>query len=246
MSDTAALTGAPLLRTERLYKRFGGVAAVDGVDFAIAEGELRCVIGPNGAGKSTFFKMLSGQLRPSAGRIVFGDADITFEERHRIARRGLAVKTQVPSVFDGLSAAENIRLAAARRLDAAGAARMVDEVLAQIELTDQAHRLVGELAHGQRQWVEIGMLLAVAPALMLLDEPTAGMTKEEVTRSVRMIREMAAKRAVVVVEHDMQFVRMLDANVTVFHQGRILAEGATAQILDDARVRDVYLGKAIR
>ena len=240
------MIAAPILRTEGLRKRFGGVAAVDGVDFTLSEGELRCVIGPNGAGKSTFFKMLSGQLRPTAGRILFRGADITVEERHRIARRGVAIKTQVPSVFDGLTAAENVRLSAARRLDAAGAARVVDEVLARIGMTAHARRLVGELAHGQRQWVEIGMLLAADPALMLLDEPTAGMTKDEVTRSAEMIRAMSAKRAVVVVEHDMQFVRMLDANVSVFHQGRILVEGTTDSILNDPQVRDVYLGKRAR
>ena len=240
------MNGASILQTEGLRKRFGGVAAVDGVDFTLAETELRCVIGPNGAGKSTFFKMLSGQLRPTAGRILFRGADITVEERYRIARRGVAIKTQVPSVFDGLTVRENVRLSAARRRDSAGAAGVVDEVLLRVGLRDHAHRRVGELAHGQRQWVEIGMLVAADPVLMLLDEPTAGMTKDEVIRTAEMIRGLSKQRAVVVVEHDMQFVRMIDANVTVFHQGRILAEGTTDTILKDPQVRNVYLGKRAR
>ncbi|MSQ21530.1 MAG: ATP-binding cassette domain-containing protein [Betaproteobacteria bacterium] len=234
----------PILRTEQVCKRFGGVNAVDGIDFSVAEGELRCIIGPNGAGKSTFFKMLSGQLQPTAGRILFREVDITREERHRIARRGVAIKTQVPNVFDGLSAFENLRIAAARRLDSRGAAELARDILARVEMTAHADRAVGELAHGQRQWIEIGMLLAVDPALVLLDEPTAGMTKEEVARAAAMIRALANQRAVIVVEHDMKFVRMVDANVTVFHQGRILVEGPTDTVLRDTRVRDVYLGKA--
>jgi branched-chain amino acid transport system ATP-binding protein len=237
------VNGTAILRTEGLRKRFGGVAAVDGVDFSLAKGELRCVIGPNGAGKSTFFKMLSGQLRPTAGRILFRGADITMEERYRIARRGVAIKTQVPSVFDALTVRENVRLSAARRLKFANAAVVVDDVLLRVGMQDHAHRRVGELAHGQRQWVEIGMLIAADPELMLLDEPTAGMTKDEVIRTAEMIREMSLQRAVVVVEHDMQFVRMIDANVTVFHQGRILAEGTTDTILKDSQVRNVYLGR---
>ncbi len=235
----------PILRTEQVCKRFGGVNAVDGIDFSVAEGELRCIIGPNGAGKSTFFKMLSGQLQPTAGRILFREVDITREERHRIARRGVAIKTQVPNVFDGLSAFENLRIAAARRLDSRGAAERAHDILAIVDMTAHADRAVGELAHGQRQWIEIGMLLAVDPALVLLDEPTAGMTKEEVARAAEMIRALASQRAVIVVEHDMKFVRMVDANVTVFHQGRILVEGPTDAALNDPRVRDVYLGKAV-
>ena len=234
----------PILRTEQVCKRYGGVSAVDGIDFSVAEGELRCIIGANGAGKSTFFKMLSGQLQPTAGRILFREVDITREERHRIARRGVAIKTQVPNVFDGLSARENVRIAAARRLDARAAADLARDILARVEMTAHADRAVGELAHGQRQWIEIGMLLAADPALVLLDEPTAGMTKEEVARAAELIRALVNQRAVIVVEHDMKFVRMLDANVTVFHQGRILVEGPTDTVLRDARVRDVYLGKA--
>jgi branched-chain amino acid transport system ATP-binding protein len=237
------VTAPPILRTLGLRKSFGGVAAVDGVDFTLGEGELRCIIGPNGAGKSTFFKLLSGQLRPSDGRIQFRGDDIAGEERFRIARRGIAIKTQVPSVFDGLSVAENIRLSAARKHAAAGARRMVDEVLVRVGMTGHATRLVGQLAHGQRQWVEIGMLLAAEPALVLLDEPAAGMTQDEVVRTAALIRDMRTTRSVVVVEHDMKFVAMIGGTVTVFHQGRILVEDTMDNILRNPQVRDVYLGK---
>jgi branched-chain amino acid transport system ATP-binding protein len=235
--------GSPILHTVGLRKTFGGVAAVDSVDFTLAEGELRCVIGPNGAGKSTFFKLLSGQLRPSSGQILFRGQDITGEERFRIARRGVAIKTQVPSVYDGLPVDENIRLAAARKQTPAATHQIVGNVLARIGMTGHAHRLAGELAHGQRQWVELGMLLAADPALILLDEPTAGLTKNEVERMAELVRDMRSKQSVIVVEHDMAFVQMLGGTVTVFHQGRILVEDTMENIRRNMQVRDVYLGK---
>ena len=237
------MTAAPLLATSGLAKHFGGVAAVDGVDFALAEGELRCLIGPNGAGKSTFFKMLTGQLTPTAGRIVFAGTDITGRERHEVSRLGVGIKTQVPSVFDGLAVRENIRLAARRRHGASEAARAVDEILEQIGLAAQADRLVGHLAHGQRQWVELGIVLATVPRLLLLDEPTAGMTRDEVARTASLIQGIRGRCAMIVVEHDMQFVRMIAETVTVFHQGRVLVEDSMEHVLRDRRVRDVYLGK---
>jgi branched-chain amino acid transport system ATP-binding protein len=237
------MSSVPILRTMNLRKRFGGVAAVDGVDFALAEGELRCVIGPNGAGKSTFFKMLSGQIQPSSGRILFRGVDIAGEERFRIARLGVATKTQVPSVYDGLAVDENLRLSAARKQKAGTTRRMVEEVLACIGMTDQAHCQVGELAHGQRQWVELGMLLAADPALILLDEPTAGLSKKEVEQLAELLRGMRNQRSVIVVEHDMAFVQMIGGTVTVFHQGRILVEDTMANVRRNMLVRDIYLGK---
>lgn len=237
------MSAPPILRTVGLYKRFGGVAAVDGVDFTLAEGELRCVIGPNGAGKSTFFKMLSGQLHPSSGHILFRGDDITGEERFRIARRGVAIKTQVPSVYDGLPVDENIRLSAARKQTTAATQQIVANVLECIGMANHARRLVAELAHGQRRWVELGMLLAADPALILLDEPTAGLTKDEVARMAELVRNMRTARSVIVVEHDMAFVQMIGGTVTVFHQGRILVEDTMDNIRRNTRVRDVYLGK---
>jgi ABC-type uncharacterized transport system ATPase subunit len=232
----------PILRTVGLQRRFGGVVAVDGVDFSVAEGELRCIIGPNGAGKTTFFRLLCGLVRPTAGRVLFRGEDITGDERYRIACRGVAIKTQVPSVFDGLTLYENIRLSAARARKT-GAEETVAAVLGRLGLMAHAQRLVGQLSHGQRQWVEIGMLLAAEPALVLLDEPTAGMTKDEVVRTAALIREMSERHTVIVVEHDMQFIKMIAGTVTVFHQGRILVEDTVTAVLRNAQVRDVYLGK---
>ncbi len=233
----------PLLETRDLTMRFGGVTAVDGADFALADGELRCLIGPNGAGKSTFFKCLIGQLRPTAGRVLIAGADVTGAEPHAIARLGIAIKTQVPSLFDGLSAAENIRLAARRHHGRKQTGEAVAAILERVGLRDQAAKQVGLLPHGQRQWLELAIVLASEPKLMLLDEPTAGMTHAEVQRTAELIRDIARDRAMIVVEHDMQFIRMIAERVTVFHQGRILAEDTMDAIMADERVRDVYLGK---
>jgi ABC-type uncharacterized transport system ATPase subunit len=233
---------SPILETRGLTKRFGGVPAVDGVDFKLGAGELRCLIGPNGAGKSTFFKMITGQLSPTAGRVLFQGADVTGEERHRLAKHGIGIKTQVPSLFDGLDVLESLHLAARRFHGAAEAKRIVDSILAETRLDDVAGRRVGELAHGQRQWVELGMVLAREPSLLLLDEPTAGMTPDETRRTAELIARLRRRRAMIVVEHDMHFVRMIAEAVTVFHQGRILMEAPIGEVLGDPRVREVYLG----
>ena len=234
---------AAILQTSGLTKRFGGIPAVDGVDFQLGEGELRCLIGPNGAGKSTFFKMITGQLAPTAGRVLFRGADVTGAERHVLARHGISIKTQVPALFDGLSVRESLHLAARRFHSAAAAKRIVDSILEDTRLADVAGRTVGKLAHGQRQWVEFGMVLAREPRLLLLDEPTAGMTPEETERTAALILRLRAKRAMIVVEHDMHFVRMIAETVTVFHQGRILMEAPIREVLADARVSEVYLGR---
>src|SRR6266851_2114008 len=154
---------APLLQTRDLSMRFGGVQAVRNVNFTLAEGELRCLIGPNGAGKSTFFKMLTGQLQPSQGQVLFRGNDISRAHAHQIARLGIGIKTQVPSVFDGLSVRENIWLAASRIHSAERISGVVDEMLERMGLTGAAKRLVGQLAHGQRQWVELGIVLSTDP-----------------------------------------------------------------------------------
>ena len=233
----------PLLETRGLTMRFGGVTAVAGADFTLAVGELRCLIGPNGAGKSTFFKCLTGQLRPTEGEILFDGASLVGEDPHAIARRGISIKTQVPSLFDGLSVVENLRIAAARTRNRADTRAAVDEIVQLIGLAERAGSVAGQLPHGQRQWLELGLVLACDPRLMLLDEPTAGMTKQEVARTAEIIREIGRDRAMIVVEHDMQFIQMIAHRVTVFHQGRILAEDTMDNILADVQVRDVYLGK---
>ena len=233
----------PLLEAQDATMRFGGVTAVNGVNFALREMELRCLIGPNGAGKSTFFKMLTGQLKPSAGRILLRGRDITGAEPHQIARLGVGIKTQVPNVFDGLSVRENVFVAASRRGSAQQARRTTAETLERLRLTGIAARLVGQLAHGQRQWVEIATVLAQEPELVLLDEPAAGMTHEEVLRTAALIREINQTHALIVVEHDMQFIRMIARTVTVFNQGAILVEDDVERVMADPAVRDVYLGK---
>jgi ABC-type uncharacterized transport system ATPase subunit len=234
---------APLLQTRDLSMHFGGVKAVRNVDFTLAEGELRCLIGPNGAGKSTFFRMLTGQLEPTHGQVLFRGHDISRAHAHQIARLGIGIKTQVPSVFDGLSVHENIWLAASRLHSGERARRLVNEMLERVGLTDAAERLVGQLAHGQRQWVELGLVLSTDPDLILLDEPAAGMTHEEVLKTAELVREINRSKALIVVEHDMQFIRMIAKQVTVFNQGSVLVEDAVENIMRNPLVRDIYLGK---
>jgi ABC-type uncharacterized transport system ATPase subunit len=236
------MTGA-VLETVNLSKRFGGVEAVRSVNFALAERELRCLIGPNGAGKSTLFKLLTGQLRPTAGRILFKGHDITGDHTHAIARRGIGIKTQVPSLFNALTVREHLWLSA-RRTNPAGRTReIVDETLERIGLAARADAVVGQLSHGLRQWVELGTVLAGNPTLILLDEPAAGMTHDEVARTAELVRDINRTHALIVVEHDMQFVKMIARTVTVMHQGAVLLEDSMDRILKDRTVRDVYLGK---
>ncbi len=232
-----------ILETFELEKRFGGVRAIAGVNFKLETGELRCLIGPNGAGKSTFFKMLTGQLRPTSGRIMFDTHDITRAQAHEIGRLGIGIKNQVPDVYDGLGARENIWLAARFRHPPDRARAVVDQVLDRLGLGDIAEQQVGELAHGQRQWVEIGMVIAGEPKIVLLDEPSAGMSIEETNRPAELFREVNRTATMIVVEHDMQFIRQIAKRVTVFHQGQILVEEEVDKIMSDPRVRDLYLGK---
>ncbi|GEP62038.1 ABC transporter ATP-binding protein [Reyranella soli] len=233
----------PLLETRELTMRFGGVVAVDRVAFTLQEAELRCVIGPNGAGKSTFFKCLTGQYRPSSGDVLFRGESVAGIPTHAIARRGVGIKTQVPNVFDGLSARENVWIAANKVAPGSIADKRTDAAMERVGIAGIAQRLVGQLAHGQRQLVELAMVIAPEPDLILLDEPAAGMTDEEVDRLVGLIAELNRRHALVVVEHDMQFIRRIAKTVTVFHQGAVLIEGNVADILTNDQVRDVYLGK---
>jgi branched-chain amino acid transport system ATP-binding protein len=232
-----------VLETVDLSIRFGGVEAVRSVNFTLAERELRCLIGPNGAGKSTLFKLLTGQLKPTAGRILFRGQDITGDHAHAIARRGIGIKTQVPSLFDGLTVREHLWLSARRTNPADRTREIVDETLERIGLTSLANGVVGQLSHGLRQWVELGTVLAGNPTLILLDEPAAGMTHDEVARTAELVRDINRTHALIVVEHDMQFVKMIAGTVTVMHQGALLVEDTMDRILKNSTVRDVYLGK---
>lgn len=232
-----------LLQTHALTRRFGGVIANNQVNFTLETDELRCLIGPNGAGKSTFLKMLCGMIPASEGTVIFNGTDITRLQPHEIARLGIGIKTQVPSVFDGLTVAESVAIGAARDHNQADAGLIAGELIERLGLSDIDHREVGKLAHGQRQWVELAMALSTKPKLILLDEPTAGMTKEEVARTAAILKEINADHTLIVVEHDMQFVRRIASNVTVFHQGEVLVEGPADEILRNEQVRAVYLGK---
>jgi branched-chain amino acid transport system ATP-binding protein len=234
---------SPLLQTKGLSRHFGGIVAVDSVNFTLAEGELRCLIGPNGAGKSTFFKMISGQLTPSSGTVLLEGRVISGLSPHLVARMGIGIKTQVPSLFDGLSVYEHMRLAARRHLEQTRATRLIDELLISNELVPLARSKVGQLSHGQRQWVELAMVIAAEPRIILMDEPTAGMTREETIRTAKLIERIRPGRTLIVVDHDMHFVRTIAQTVTVFHQGRILAEGTMDEILKSVVVRDIYLGR---
>ena len=233
----------PLLEARNVTMRFGGVTAVRAVSMQLQNSELRCLIGPNGAGKSTFFKILTGQLRPTEGTILLNGQDVTGANPHAIARLGVGIKTQVPNVFNGLSVRENVFIGASRRRSSKRANQLADQALARLQLEPIAGRLVGQLAHGQRQWVEIATVLAQEPELILLDEPAAGMNHTEVIRTAELIRDLNRTQALVVVEHDMQFIRMIASTVTVFNQGAVLVEDDVAHVLADQRVRDVYLGK---
>ena len=238
----------PVVETRDLSMRFGGVLAVNNVNFTLRERELRCLIGPNGAGKSTLFKCLTGQHRVSHanGRIYVRGHDVTGWRPYEIVRLGVGIKTQVPSVMNGLSVWENLWLAARRIHGHDGTRPEVERVVDELRLGGIVRREVGELAHGQRQIVELGLVLVQRPWLVLLDEPAAGITGAETERLVELIRRINESAAVVVVDHDMHFVRMLGGRVTVMHQGAVLMEGASEQVLADARVREVYIGNRAR
>ena len=236
---------AELLRTEGLTKRFQGLVANDAIEFRLSSGELRCVIGPNGAGKTTFISMISGHLRPTAGAIWYQGEQITQLPVPARAKRGIGRKFQTPSVFDDQSVLENAELAvlAAARRPSHVRARIA-QVLQLVRLEEQADILARNLSHGQRQWLEIGLLLANDAKLLLLDEPTAGMTAEETVATWQLIRRLIAELhiAAIIIEHDINFIRALQAPITVLHLGRVLVEGSFDEIARDPEVRAVYLG----
>ncbi len=232
-----------ILETRGVTMRFGGVIALENVDFRLENDELRCLIGPNGAGKSTFFKCLTGLLTPSEGSIYLQGEDCTGIHPHAVARRGVGIKTQVPSVMNTLTAHENIWLSARQAQSSREANRTTQEVLERLDLEDIATDEVATLAHGKRQLVELGIVMAGRPSLVLLDEPAAGLTGEEVERMIEVIHELNRDAALVIVEHDMHFVRSIAQTVTVFHQGRVLTEAPVEAVMADPAVRDVYLGK---
>jgi branched-chain amino acid transport system ATP-binding protein len=234
----------PLLETRGVSMRFGGVLAVNAVNLRVEEGELRCLIGPNGAGKTTFFKCLTGLLKPSSGSIFWRGRDITGLGTFAIARLGIGIKTQVPSLFDGLTVREGVALALRRTHDEAEAQARAAATLERLAIERLAEHQVGLLAHGERQLVELAMVIAPEPDLIILDEPTAGMSAEATDRTAALIRELNRRHAIIVVEHDMQFIRSIARRVTVFHQGEVLVDDTVERVLGDPGVCDVYFGKA--
>jgi branched-chain amino acid transport system ATP-binding protein len=232
-----------LLVVQNLSKAFGGVRAVDDVSWSIDTGQMRCIIGPNGAGKSTFFQLLIGRTRADSGRIWFKGMDITRAEPFERAKLGIAVKPQTLGVFTELSVDLNLRLAHQRKASGACLEERIEQQLAELRLADKRDYLVRELSHGEKQWLALGMALALKPDLLLLDEPTAGMSPAETAETVAIIQRTASERiAVVAVEHDMAFVRNLGADITVFHNGAIFASGSLAEIEHHDDVRRLYLG----
>ncbi len=235
----------PFLSVKGLTRHFGGLRAVD-LNLDVEEGELRCLIGPNGAGKSTFFKMLIGVLEPSAGSILFRGREITRLDAFHVARLGVSIKFQAPSLFDQLTVLQNLHLAAENRFGFADGLERAHRMLDVIGFAGHSDKPAVWLSHGQKQRLEIALATIAEPALVLLDEPTAGMSPEEVARTVDLVTDLTRHSTVIVVEHNMDFVRRIARKVTVMHEGQVFAEGTMAEIEAHAGVRDIYLGRRAR
>ena len=240
-----------ILETKALTKAFGALVAVDHVDFQLPKGQLRAIIGPNGAGKSTFFSMLMGVQRPSGGEIRVNGVETSRMPPHKISRLGVSLAFQITNIFPELTVAENLRLAAQNRAmsfhpfrNAAahpGVEEKIDEVLEEIGLAAKRAEPASNLAHGEQKYLEIGLALALSPGLLLLDEPTAGMSAVETKDTAGLIKRLSEKLSIVLVEHDMDVVMSIAETISVFHQGRIIAEGTPEEIKDDDDVQRVYL-----
>ena len=234
----------PLLETRALDKRFGGLHVTAGVDLALEEGEIHCLIGPNGAGKSTLFRLILGEYAPSAGRILYAGEEITALPAYARVRKGISVKFQVPGIFPGLSVQHNLEIALQDHLRGGSRDEEVERLLGFLNLQNTAGQRAGDLSHGHKQWLEIGMAVGLRPRLLLLDEPTAGMSPEETRVTGEMVQALNAEgMTVLAIEHDMSFVRQVAARVTVLHMGRIFAQGSIAEIEADERVAAIYLGQ---
>lgn len=241
------------LYLQDVHRAFDGYKAINGLSLALAKGEMRAVVGPNGAGKTTMLDIITGKTRPDIGRVVWGeDTDLTRLDEASTARLGIGRKFQKPTVFETQTVEANLMLSLAgkrgvlatllHRLSGAEAKR-IDDLLELVRLTDARHRLAGGLSHGQKQWLEIGMLLAQDPKLLLVDEPAAGMTDAETMRTAELLRGLAGQHTILVIEHDMDFVRALDCKVTVLHRGAVLAEGSLDHVSANPEVIEVYLGR---
>ena len=247
------VTHGRILYLEDVSVSFDGFKAINSLSLDIAPGELRCIIGPNGAGKTTMMDIITGKTRPDEGRVFFGSTiDLLRYNEPQIAQLGIGRKFQKPTVFEQLSVFENLELALKThkgvtsslffRLDSTQSDRLAD-VLHTIHLADSVHRQAGNLSHGQKQWLEIGMLLMQDPKLLLLDEPVAGMTDDETARTAELFLSLKGKHSLMVVEHDMSFIRAISDIVTVLCDGSVLAQGTLDQVQSDERVIEVYLGR---
>lgn len=243
---------APVLYLDGVSVVFDGFRALNNLSLVVEPGELRAVIGPNGAGKTTMMDVITGKTRPTAGAVRFRDRDLTRLDEAAIATLGIGRKFQKPTVFDALTVFENLELAlkaprgpvACLRWALTGEAeRRIEAVLDETGLSPRARDRAAILSHGQRQWLEIGMLLMQDPELLLVDEPVAGMTDQETEHTAALLRRIAGRRSVVVVEHDLEFVRALGRRVTVLHEGGVLSEGSIDHVQNDPRVVEVYLGR---
>ena len=233
-----------LVDIKGVSKRFGGLSAISDVSLSVESGEIHCLIGPNGAGKSTLFKLIVGIYPPTSGSIRFADAEITRERPYARVQRGMSIKMQAPSVFKDLPVRQNIHVALQRNRTGRDLDDEQDRLLTMLDLKDDADRPAGALAHGQQQWLEIGMALALQPRLLLLDEPTAGMSPEETYRTGELVKSLNRQgMTIIVVEHDMTFVRQIAQRVTVLHLGQVFAHGGLEEIIRDPKVAEIYLGK---
>ena len=242
-----------ILYLEDVNVSFDGFKAINHLSLDIAPGELRCIIGPNGAGKTTMMDIITGKTRPDEGSVYFGSTlDLLRYTEPEIAQLGIGRKFQKPTVFEHLTVFENLELALKTnkavtasmffRLDSRQSDRLA-EILHTIHLADSVNRMAGNLSHGQKQWLEIGMLLMQDPKLLLLDEPVAGMTDEETHKTGELLLSLEGKHSIIVIEHDMTFVRQIARKVTVLHQGHVLCEGTVDDVQNDERVKEVYLGR---
>ena len=242
-----------ILYLEKLTVSFDGFKALDDLTLYVDPGELRCIIGPNGAGKTTMMDVITGKTRPTSGTAWFGrELDLLKLSEPEIAQAGIGRKFQKPTVFEQLTVFENLELSLAGKKSfirtllariSPAQQKKIDEVLDIIGLGDERNKPGRVLSHGQKQWLEIGMLLMQEPELLLVDEPVAGMTPQETERTAQLLQSLAGDHSVVVVEHDMDFVRSIARKVTVLHEGRVIAEGDMDQVQNDPRVKEVYLGE---
>jgi branched-chain amino acid transport system ATP-binding protein len=238
----------PLLTTKRLSRDFGGLRAVDNVDFSLMPGEIRAIIGPNGAGKTTFVSLVCGRIEPTAGEIAFDGVDITTLPAHRRVRLGIAYTFQITSVFSNLTVYDNVALPMQRTQShghGKGTIRAgVMAALDRVGLADRADTPAGQLAYGHQRLLEVAMGLALKPRLLILDEPTQGLADAEIDVFIPLVREIAKEATVLIIEHNMRVVMELADRITVFNAGKILAEGTPKQIRDDEAVQAAYLGTA--